>query len=195
MSAFIRLHEAMYSNGTLGNITIYPVSDNSKRLICLVLNRLVPKFYEKRVYQILMLQADSLAREGRMASSLTKLDLSFEHNLKQFFFRSYVVPGKPPSNLSVGVISPTIVLVRWDNSSPTYYESSLSTTAVRIFYKLQANRTDVSLKDANFTTGYFLLDNLETFSWYNLYARAVTSRGLGVKSELFVVRTLEEGES
>lgn len=86
MSAFIRLHEVMYSNGTLGNITIYPVSDNSKRLICLVLNRLVPKFYEKRVYQILMLQADSLAREGRMASSLTKLDLSFEHNLKQFFF-------------------------------------------------------------------------------------------------------------
>ena len=33
MSAFIRLHEAMYSNGTLGNIIIYPISDNSKRLI------------------------------------------------------------------------------------------------------------------------------------------------------------------
>ena len=197
MSAFIRLHEAMYSNGTLGNITIYPISDNSKRLIFLLLNREVPKFYEKEVYEILMLQADSLTREGRMASSLTLVDLSFEHNFKQSFFnfRPYAVPGKPPSNLSVDVISPTTVLVRWDNSSPTYYESSLSTTAVRIFYKLQANWTDMNVRDANFTAGYFVLDNLETFSWYNLYVRAVTSRGLGVQSELFVVRTLEEGES
>lgn len=86
MSAFIRLHEAMYSNGTLGNITIYPISDNSKRLIFILLNREVPKFYEKEVYEILMLQADSLTREGRMASSLTLVDLSFEHNLKQSFF-------------------------------------------------------------------------------------------------------------
>ena len=197
MSAFILLHEAIYSNGTLGNKTIYPISDNSKRLICLLLNRLVPKFYEKEVYRILMLQADSITREGRMHSSLTLVDLSFEHNLKQsyFNFRSYAVPGKPPSNLSVDVISPIAVLVRWDNSSPTYYESSLSTTAVRIFYKLQANWTDMNVRDANFTAGYFVLDNLETFSWYNLYVRAVTSRGLGVKSELFVVRTLEEGES
>ena len=97
--------------------------------------------------------------------------------------------------MSVDVISPTTVLVRWDNSSPTYYESSLSTTAVRIFYKLQENWTDMNVRDANFTAGYFVLDNLETFSWYNLYVRVVTSRGLGVKSELFVVRTLEEGES
>ena len=52
----------------------------------------------------------------------------------------------------------------------------------------------MNFRDANFTTGYFVLDNLETFSWCNLYVRAVTSRGLGVKSELFVVRTLEEGE-
>lgn len=197
MSAFIRLHEAIYSNGTLGNITIYPNSDSSKRLICLLLNRLVPKFYEKEVYRILMLQADSITREGRMDSSLTLVDLSFEDNLKQsyFNFRSYAVPGKPPSNLSVDVISPTAVLVRWNNSSPTYYESSLSTTAVRIFYKLRANWTDLDVRDANFTAGYFVLDNLETFSWYNLYVRAVTSRGLGVKSELFVVRTLEEGGS
>ena len=144
-----------------------------------------------------MLQADSLTREGRIASSLTLVDLSFEHNLKQSFFNfcSYAVPGKPPSNLSVDVISPTAVLVRWDNSSPTYYESSLSTTGVRIYYNLQANWTDMNVRDANFTAGYFVLDNLKTFSWYNLYARAVTSRGLGVKSELFVVRTLEEGES
>lgn len=83
MSAFIRLHEAMYSNGTLGNITIYPISDNSKRLICLLLNRVVAKFYKKEVYEILMLQADSIRREGRMSSSLTLVDLSFEHNLKQ----------------------------------------------------------------------------------------------------------------
>lgn len=83
MSAFIRLHEAMYSNGTLGNITIYPISDNSKRLICLLLNRVVAKFYKKEVYEILMLQADSITREGRMSSSLTLVDLSFEHNLKQ----------------------------------------------------------------------------------------------------------------
>ena len=53
----------------------------------------------------------------------------------------------------------------------------------------------MNVRVANFTTGYFELDNLETFSWYNLYVRAVTSRGLGVESELFVVRTLEEGES
>lgn len=53
----------------------------------------------------------------------------------------------------------------------------------------------MNVRDENFTTGYFVLDNLETFSWYNLYSRAVTSRGLGMKSELFVVRTLEEGES
>ena len=83
MSAFIRLHEAMYSNGTLGNITIHPISDNSKGLIWLLLYRLVPKFYEKEVYEILMLQADSITKEGRMASSLTLVDLSFEHNLKQ----------------------------------------------------------------------------------------------------------------
>ena len=53
----------------------------------------------------------------------------------------------------------------------------------------------MNVRDENFTTGYFVLDSLETFSWYNLYVRAVTSGGLGVKSELFVVRTLEEGES
>lgn len=53
----------------------------------------------------------------------------------------------------------------------------------------------MNVRDANFTAGYFVLDDLETFSWYNLYVRAVTSGGLGVKSELFVVRTLEEGES
>lgn len=82
MSAFIRLHEAMYSNGTLGNITIYPISDNSKRLILLLLYRLVSKFYEKEVYQILMLQADSTTGEGRMASSLTLVDLSFEHEFE-----------------------------------------------------------------------------------------------------------------
>ena len=75
MSAFIRLHEAMYSNGTLGNITIYPISDNSKRLIWLLLYRLVPKFYEKEVYEILMLQTDSITREGRMAFSLTLVNL------------------------------------------------------------------------------------------------------------------------
>ena len=36
---------------------------------------LVPKFYEKEVYEILMLQTDSITREGRMASSLTLVDL------------------------------------------------------------------------------------------------------------------------
>ena len=36
---------------------------------------LVTKFYEKEVYEILMLQTDSITREGRMASSLTLVDL------------------------------------------------------------------------------------------------------------------------
>ena len=36
---------------------------------------LVPKFYEKEVYEMLMLQTDSITREGRMASSLTLVDL------------------------------------------------------------------------------------------------------------------------
>lgn len=53
--------------------------------------------------------------------------------------------------------------------------------------------TAVNFKDTNVTTGYFVLDNLEKFTWYTVWVKSDTSRGLGVESERFRIRTLEEG--
>ena len=38
-----------------------------------------------------------------------------------------------------------------------------------------------------------MLNDLERFSWYTVWVKSVTSRGLGAKSTRLKIRTLEEG--
>ena len=108
------------------------------------------------------------------------------------FYFYHTVPGKPPTNLSVEAISPTSVLIRWTFPSSSY-KPIIPTSALRILYELQRNVTVANIKDTNVTTGFVVLDKLEKFAWYTVWVKSVTSRGLGVKSECFKIRTLEEG--
>ena len=110
----------------------------------------------------------------------------------QYFPFKYTVPGKPPTNVSVEAINPTSVTIRWEFSSP-FYEPVIPTTVLLIFYKLEGNSTVTNVKDTNATTGIFVLDKLQKFSLYTVWVRSATSRGLGMESEHFKIRTLEEG--
>ena len=108
-------------------------------------------------------------------------------------FSKYAVPGKPPTNMSVEVINPTSLLVKWKFPLQSY-KPVIPNKALRIFYKLQGYATTVqNIKDTNVTAGFHALDELKTFSWYTVWVKSVTSRGLGVESERFKIRTLEEG--
>lgn len=118
-----------------------------------------------------------------------QININQQHFLSQFF--NFTVPGKPPGNLSVDVIGTTSVSIGWELLSLSY--TPIPTTALRIFYKLEGNTTSLNIVDTNFTTGYFLLDNLEKFSWYTVWVRSVTSRGVGPETHRFRLRTLEEG--
>lgn len=94
--------------------------------------------------------------------------------------------------MSIEAINPTSVLIRWKLSSPSK-EPAIPTTDLRIFYKLHGNLTVTNIKHANATTGFVVLDRLEKFSWYTVWVKSVTSRGLGGESERLKIRTLEEG--
>ena len=110
-------------------------------------------------------------------------------------FENYcTVPGKVPRNLSVDAISTTGLSIHWEFPPPSF-QTPIPTTALRIFYKLQGNTTWLNTIDVNFTAGYFILGHLEKFTWYTVWVRAVTARGLGIESQRFSIRTLEEGTS
>ena len=108
------------------------------------------------------------------------------------FLSKHTVPGKPPTNMSVEAINPTSLLVKWELPSPSY-KPVIPNKALRIFYKLQGNTTVQNIKDTNVTAGLHALDELKKFSWYTVWGKSVTSRGLGVESERFKIQTLEEG--
>ena len=107
-------------------------------------------------------------------------------------FSLNTVPGKPPTNMSVEATNPTSLLIKWKFPLPSY-EPAIPNKALRIFYKLQGNTTVQTIKDTNVTVGFHALDKLKKFSWYTVWVKSVTSRGLGVESERFTIRTLEEG--
>lgn len=94
--------------------------------------------------------------------------------------------------MSVKAINPTSVEIKWKFPLPSY-EPVIPNKALRIFYKLQGNTTVQNFQDTNATTGFNTLDKLKTFSWYTIWVKSVTSRGPGVESERFKIRTLEEG--
>ena len=94
--------------------------------------------------------------------------------------------------MSVEAINPTSLLVKWEFPSPSY-KPVIPNKALRIFYKLQGNTAVQNIKDTNVTAGFHALDELKKFSWYTVWGKSVTSRGLGVESQRFKIRTLEEG--
>lgn len=95
--------------------------------------------------------------------------------------------------MSVEAINPTSLLVKWKFPLPSY-KPVIPNKALRIFYKLQGYATAVQdIKDTNVTVGFRALNELKKFAWYTVWVKSVTSRGLGVESERFKIRTLEEG--
>ena len=94
--------------------------------------------------------------------------------------------------MSVEAINPTSLLIKWKFSLPSY-EPVIPNEALRMFYELKENTTMQNIKDTNVTAGFLVLDKLKKFSWYTVWIKSVTSRGLGVESERFKIRTLEEG--
>lgn len=113
-------------------------------------------------------------------------------NFKYIFYSNNAVPGKPPTNMSVEAINPTSLLVKWKFPLPSY-KPLIPNKALRIFYELHGYTTVQDIKDTNVTAGFHALDELKKFSWYTVWVKSATSRGLGVESERFKVRTLEEG--
>ena len=110
----------------------------------------------------------------------------------QHFLSKCTVPGKPPTNMSVEAINPTSLLIKWKFPFLSY-EPVIPNKALRIFYKLQGDKTVQNIRDTKVTTGFHALDKLKKFSWYTVWVKSVTSRGLGAESERFTIRTLEEG--
>jgi len=94
--------------------------------------------------------------------------------------------------MSVEAINPTSLLIKWKSPLPSY-EPAIANKALRIFYNLQGNTTVQNIKDTKVTPGFHALDKLKKFAWYTVWVRSVTSRGLGVESKRFKIRTLEEG--
>lgn len=94
--------------------------------------------------------------------------------------------------MSVEAINPTSVLIKWKFQLSSY-DPVIPTKALRIFYKRQGNAIVQNIKDTNVTRGFHVLDKLKKFSWYTVWVKCVTSRGLGVESERFKIQTLEEG--
>ena len=101
-----------------------------------------------------------------------------------------LVPGKPPTNITLQAESLSSVTVKWD--SPLNQCDVFQSIGFRVFYKL-SNATKIHSLDVTVSTNHLVLQNLKDFKMYVVWLRRITSGGLGPKSAAMKIRTLEKG--
>ena len=159
MKLFITLYQALYRNGSFGDLPVQPIWDNGRL-------SLFNSTQERKRNQVI-----------------------FQH--QHFVFFIYLVPGKPPENISVHATGTTSILMEW-TTVPVKSEITL----FRVFYvKTSKQNETIARTDVNVTKRSVKIEKLEKFVNYTVWIKSVSARGFGVSSIPIYVRTLEEGES
>ena len=100
-----------------------------------------------------------------------------------------LVPGKPPNNLNVTIISSTSLHLSW---SPVQKEQIINTWGLRVIYKAVDNNDTGSI----FVNKHYAevnLSRLRPDTRYIIWAVRVTSKGFGFLSQVLNVATPYKG--
>lgn len=96
-----------------------------------------------------------------------------------------LVPGKPPENLNVTIISPTLLHLSW---SPKETEQIIDIWGLRIVYKaIDDNKTRSILVDQH--RAEVNISQLHPDTRYSIWTVCVTSKGFGFPSQVLNVTT------
>lgn len=100
-----------------------------------------------------------------------------------------LVPGKPPNDLNVTIISPTALHLSW---SPGETEQIINTWGLRVIYKaIDDNKTRSILVDNH--RSEVNLSQLHPGTKHSIWTVRVTSKGFGFPSQVLNVTTPHVG--
>ena len=108
------------------------------------------------------------------------------------FKTSNLVPGRPPENITLQVLSLSTITVKWNLPQSNHCEVFQS-TGFRVYYTLNGTTWTRSI-DVNASTNHVVIQHLEDFEYYLIWLQRITARGLGPKSKEVKIRTLEKGK-
>lgn len=124
------------------------------------------------------------------------LDLGVQMYIAWQWFQSntgsLLVPGKPPRNITLQSSSLATITVNWDLPQSNHCKVFQS-TGFRVFYGLNDTALTHSI-DINMSTNNVVIRNLKDFEYYFIWLQRITTRGLGPRSEVEKLRTLEKGK-
>lgn len=112
-------------------------------------------------------------------------------SIPTFNFLKFLVPGKPPQNVSGHATGTTSIQMEW---TTVPVESDVILLSVFHVKTGKPNET-ISRTDVNVTKRSIKITNLEKFVNYTVWVKSVSTRGPGISSIPIHVQTLEEGES
>ena len=107
----------------------------------------------------------------------------------------YTVPASSPSNVTIGNMSSTEVLVMWD-IVPPIYQNGIITMYEVMYQPLETFNGNISTQTMNVSGTEMLvfLIELQEFVNYTISVRAYTSVGAGPYSDEITVMTLEDSK-
>lgn len=114
----------------------------------------------------------------------------------RFDFVSYLVPGKPPTNITPLALSPSSIAINWNLLQSNHCEI-FPLLGFRVFYSFRnkENAMVTHSVNVNKSINNVVIQDLENFEYYLIWVQAITSRDLGPKSKAVKTRTLEQGKS
>jgi len=105
---------------------------------------------------------------------------------KSTFFS--LVPGKPPENMNVTIITPRTLQVSW---SSVEKQEIVNTWGLRVNYQAIDNKTHSILVDKH--QKEVNISQLRPDTTYNIWAVPVTSKGFGFSSQVLYITTPYRG--
>lgn len=108
---------------------------------------------------------------------------------------SFLVPGKPPMNITSLALRLSSIAVKWDLPQSNHC-GVFPLRGYRVFYALSNidNATRSHSIDVNSSTDHVVIQHLENFQYYLIWLQTITTRGLGPPSKAMKIRTIEKGE-
>jgi hypothetical protein len=104
-------------------------------------------------------------------------------------FNFYTVPGKPPSNLTVTLMSDGTAVLSWTHA---YFDDRIPTLGYRVMLLLEKENIS-NMLIVNNETPQLHLNNLQPSSNYTIRVMSITTKGFGEPSLPLVTRTTRKG--
>ena len=105
----------------------------------------------------------------------------------------YTVPASSPSNVTIGNMSSTGILIMWD-IVPPIDQNGIITMYEVMYQPLETFNGNIATKTINLTNMSVLLADLQEFVNYTISVRAYTRKGAGPYSDEVTILTLEDGK-